>query len=80
MQSNKQFYYHQARIFGAAMFILISLVTGPLVGYLLGAYLVVKLSWPSYVLLICVGLGFLFALLEIVKIARFLLKKEDSPR
>jgi hypothetical protein len=60
MKSNKEFFYSQSRIFGAAMFIMLSLVTGPLAGYLLGAYLVVKFSWPAYVLFLCIGLGFLF--------------------
>lgn len=78
MQNNKQSFYGQARIFGAATFIILSLLTGPLAGYLLGAYLVVRFSWPQYVVLVCIGLGFIFAVYEIIKIAKFLLKKEEK--
>ena len=78
MQSNKQYFYSQARIFGAATFILLSLVIGPLAGYLIGAYLMFQFSLPQYVLFICIALGFASAIFEIIKIVKFLLKKEEK--
>lgn len=78
MQSDKKYFYSQARIFGAATFIVLSLVTGPLIGYVLGAYLVVKFSWPQYVLFVCIALGFFSAIFEVIKIVKFLLKKEEE--
>ncbi len=76
MQSNKEYFYSHARIFGAATFIVLSLVTGPLTGYVIGAFLVVKLSWPSYTPFIGAGLGFVFSITEVIKIVKFLMKKE----
>ena len=78
MESNKKYFYSQARIFGAATFIILSLVTGPLAGYFLGAYLVVKFFWPSYTVFICAGLGFSVSIVEVIKIVKFLLKKESK--
>ncbi|MFA6378576.1 MAG: hypothetical protein WCX16_02210 [Candidatus Omnitrophota bacterium] len=75
---DKKFFYNQARIFGASAFILLSLVTGPLAGYFLGDFLVQKFSWPAYVVFVCISIGFLSSIFEIVRIAKFLLKREAS--
>lgn len=76
MQSTKEYFYSYARIFGAAMFIVLSLVTGPLAGYIIGAFLTVKFSWPFYMPLIGAGLGFVISITEVIKMVKFLLKKE----
>ena len=73
---DKKFFYSYARIFGAAIFILLSLITGPLVGYFTGDYLVRTFFLPASILFICLGLGFLSSILEVVRIAKFLVKKE----
>lgn len=75
MQERK-FFYSQVRIFGASVFILLSLVTGPLAGYFAGDYLVKKFSWPGFVVFVLIGIGFLSSLFEVVRITKFLLKKE----
>ncbi len=76
--TDKHYFYSHIRIFGAATFILLSLVTGPLVGYFAGDYIVKRFSLPAYVVFICIGLGFLSSLFEILRIAKFLLKQEKQ--
>jgi len=76
--NQKKIFYSQIRIFGASIFILLSLVTGPLAGYFAGDYLATKFSLPAFFVFICIGVGFLSSIFEVVRIARFLLKREEQ--
>lgn len=77
MQDGKENFYSHARIFGASAFIVLSLVTGPLAGYIIGAFLTVKFSWPFYMPLIGAGLGLVVSITEVIKMVKFLMKKEN---
>lgn len=71
--------YARIRLAGLLSYIPLVLFTGPFVGYLAGDYLAKKLKAPAYVLLICIALGFLSSIIEIIRIIKLARKSENNP-
>jgi hypothetical protein len=77
VMDDKKAMYSQIRIFGSSMFILLALVSGPVAGYFVGDFAVKRFLAPAYIVFVFIGLGFLSSVFETVRIARFLIKKEQ---
>ncbi len=75
----KKEFYARIRLAGILSYIPLVLFTGPFVGYLAGDYLAKKLKAPTYVLLICIALGFLSSIIEIIRIIKLARKSENNP-
>ena len=75
----KKEFYARIRLAGLLSYIPLVLFTGPFVGYLAGDYLAKKLKAPTYVLLICIALGFLSSIIEIIRIIKLARKSENNP-
>lgn len=66
--------YRRLKLAGLLSFIPFVLVGAPLAGFLAGAFLVEKLSFPAFIQPLAIGLGLLAAILNVVKIIRLSLK------
>jgi len=66
--------YKLIRITGMISFIPIILAAGPLSGYVAGDYLEKRFSLSPYVILICIGLGSIASIIEVVKIIKRVLQ------
>ena len=75
----KKEFYARIRLAGILSYIPLVLFTGPFVGYLAGDYLAKKLKAPTSVLLICIALGFLSSIIEIIRIIKLARKSENNP-
>lgn len=71
-------FYGRIRTAGLLALIPIILATGPLGGYLIADILVNKFRLPGYLTVICVILGFIASVQEIVKIIRITLKSKEK--
>jgi hypothetical protein len=72
-------FYSRIRLAGLLSYIPLVLFTGPFVGYVAGDYLAKKLKLPAYVMLICIALGFLSSIIEIIRIIKLAKRSENSP-
>ncbi len=73
-------FYRWAKIGGLISFIPVALAAGPLAGYFLGEYLDKKFGFAPYLTLLCLTLGFVTSVMEIIKILRLIYntdKKSD---
>ena len=69
-------FYSRIRVAGLLAIIPIVLATGPLGGYLIADLVVEKLGFPHYTTVICVILGFIASIQEIIKIIRIAIKSK----
>jgi hypothetical protein len=76
--ANKEEHYKRIRIVGMISYIPIILAAGPFGGFFLGEYLTQSLKLPPYVMLICIGLGFITSIRETVRIIRLVIKINDK--
>jgi hypothetical protein len=70
--------YRNIKIVGLMTYVPVILAAGPLAGYVLGDYVQKKFVPSPFILLLCMGLGFLTGLVEIVRIIRLILKMEKK--
>jgi hypothetical protein len=70
--------YKWIRTAGLLSFIPFVLASGPLAGYFLGEFLVVRFSLAGYVLYISITMGFLASVAETIRIIKFALLSEDK--
>ncbi len=75
----KKEFYARIRLAGLLSYIPLVLFTGPFAGFLAGDYLVKKFKLPAYILLICIALGFLSSIIEIIRIIKLARKSENNP-
>ena len=76
--ADKQEFYSRIRILGIVLFIPIAVGIGPLAGFFAGLYLAKRFSLGSWVIFLCISLGFLSGLLETTRIIKFLLKEDKK--
>lgn len=69
----KEEFYKRIKIAGMISFIPLMLAAGPFIGYLAGDYLGKK-SGLAYVIFICIGIGFLVSITEVIRIIRLVTK------
>jgi hypothetical protein len=62
--------YSMIRLAGLLSYVPLVLFTGPFLGYLAGNYLAKRFGLPAYVMLICIAMGFLSSIIEIIRIIR----------
>ncbi len=70
--------YKKIRKTGFLLTIPFIMAAGPLTGYFIGDYLAHRFQWPSFVILLCMGFGFIAAIQEIIKIIRLTVKEDDK--
>lgn len=76
-------FYKLAKVWGLVSFIPVILAAGPLAGYSLGDYLEKKIGFSPYLSLLCMALGFVTSVREIIKILKLIDKtdrKSDRPK
>jgi len=66
--------YKGIKTVGFVSFIPFILAAGPLTGYFIGSFLQKRFNLSSWVVLISVGLGFLVAITEIIKILKAIIR------
>jgi uncharacterized membrane protein len=66
----KEDFYRKIKIIGFVTFIPCILAAGPLSGYFIGIFLREKFNLPFYVVFFGVGIGFLGAFMEVIKILK----------
>ncbi len=66
----KESLYQGIKVVGFVTFIPFILAAGPLTGFWVGDFLVKKFKFPDYLVLIGIGLGFLVAVIETIKILK----------
>lgn len=71
--------YKWIKIGGLLSFIPIIMATGPLAGFFLADYLEKKFNLPNFTSVICITIGFITSVAEIVKIIKLALKTEREP-
>jgi len=69
----KEELYKRLKVAGLISFIPLLLAVGPLAGYIVGDYLKNKFGL-EYLLFICIGLGFISSISEVIKIIRLVVK------
>lgn len=69
----KEEFYKQVKIWGMISFIPLMLAAGPVAGYLAGDYLKNKFG-SDYILFICVFIGFVVAIAEVIRIIKLVTK------
>lgn len=74
----KEDFYKRVKIAGMVAFIPIMLAAGPFAGYFTGDYLAKK-TGLSYIIYICIGLGFMASIMEIARIIRIVTKISGKP-
>lgn len=67
-------FYQGIKIIGFVTFIPFILAAGPLSGFWVGDFLVKKFRLPDYLVLVGIGLGFLVAVMEVIKILKAVIK------
>ena len=67
-------FYGRLRTAGLLAIIPIILVSGPLGGYLIADLLVKKLNFPGYAIAVCVTMGFITGVREVIKIIGMAIK------
>jgi len=72
----KQETYKWIKIGGMLSFLPIILAAGPLFGYFTGSFLKEKFGLPEYILFICIGIGFLASIKEVIRIIKIVSKIE----
>jgi len=72
-------FYKLAKVWGLISFIPVILAAGPLAGYFLGDYLEKKIGFAPYLSLLCMALGFVTSVREIIKILKFIDKTDKKP-
>ncbi len=70
----KQDLYKGIKTVGFVSFIPFILAAGPLSGYFIGLFLQQKLGLPDYTVFFAVGLGFLIAVSETVKLIKAIIR------
>jgi hypothetical protein len=70
--------YSRIRLAGILSYVPLVLFSGPFLGYLAGDYLVKRTGLPAYCLLICIALGSLSSIIEVVRIIRLAKKLSDK--
>jgi len=65
-------FYKLAKIWGLITFIPVILAAGPLAGYFLGDYLEKKIGFAPYPSLMCLALGFITSIREIIRILKLI--------
>jgi hypothetical protein len=70
----KKEFYKRIKIAGMVSFIPIILVTGPLAGYFIADFLGKKFGLAAYASLICIGIGLIVSIREVVRIIRMIYK------
>ena len=69
----KDEFYKRLKVWGMVSFIPMVLAAGPFAGYLAGDYLSRK-SGLGFVLYICIAVGFIASIVEVIKIIRLVTK------
>ncbi len=70
----KENLYQGIKIVGFITFIPFILAAGPLAGFWVGDFLEKKFNFPTYVVFIGIGVGFLVAVMELLKILKAVAK------
>ncbi|MDD5634409.1 MAG: hypothetical protein PHW46_03935 [Candidatus Omnitrophica bacterium] len=76
--AKKQEIYNWITAAGAISFIPIILVSGAIVGYLVGGYLEKKFALPAFVLPLSVGIGTVASMFEVARIINFISKLDNK--
>lgn len=71
-------FYRLAKVWGLISFIPAVLAAGPLAGYFLGDYLERKIGFAPYLSLLCLALGFVTSVREIIKILKLIHKTDEK--
>ncbi|MBI4706648.1 MAG: hypothetical protein HY761_01805 [Candidatus Omnitrophica bacterium] len=71
-------FYKSVKIAGMLLYIPLILAAGPLSGYFIGDYLVKKIHFPLFVLLVFIIAGFAAALMETIRIIKLALRVEGK--
>ena len=66
----KDEFYKRIKLAGLISFIPVVLITGPLAGFFFAKLIITEFKLSSYWLFICVSLGFITAVFEIIRIIR----------
>jgi hypothetical protein len=74
----KEDLYKRVKIAGMVFFIPVMLAAGPFAGYFAGDYLAKK-TGLAYILFICIGIGFMASIMEIIRIIRLVTKMAGKP-
>jgi hypothetical protein len=74
----KQEAYNRIKLFGVVLFIPLAVGIGPLLGFFTGVYLVKRFSLGTYVVFICITIGFLSGLFETIRIIKFMSKESKK--
>jgi len=72
-------FYKLAKVWGLISFIPVILAAGPLAGYFMGDYLEKKMGFAPYLSLLCMALGFVTSVREIIKILKLIDKTDRKP-
>jgi hypothetical protein len=70
----KEGLYKRIKVAGMVSFIPVVLAAGPIAGYVAGDYLQKKLGLPYYAAIICIGIGFIAGITEVIRIIRLVVK------
>ena len=73
-EEKKTEFYRLSKIWGLISFIPAMLAAGPLLGYFLGDYLEKKIGFAPYLSLLCMALGFIAGIIEVVKVLKIINK------
>ncbi|MDD4894366.1 MAG: hypothetical protein PHW54_03530 [Candidatus Omnitrophica bacterium] len=73
----KEELYKRIKVAGMISFIPVMLAAGPFMGYIAGDYLVKK-TGVGYILFVCIGIGFIASITEVIKIIRLVTKLTDK--
>jgi len=77
-KDKKTEFYKMAKIWGLVSFIPVILAAGPLAGYFLGDYLEKRIGFSPYLSLICLAIGFVTSVREIIKILKLIYRTNDD--
>ncbi|MDD5595861.1 MAG: hypothetical protein PHY94_06440 [Candidatus Omnitrophica bacterium] len=72
--------YQRIKIFGFLSYIPFILALGPLSGFFLGNVLEKQFRLPSYITLISCALGFIWAIIEVIRIIKRVIKIDEKSK
>jgi F0F1-type ATP synthase assembly protein I len=78
--NKKTEFYRLTKIWGLISFVPVVLAAGPLAGYFLGDYLEKEIGFAPYLSLVCLGLGFVTSIREIIKILKLVDKTDNKKK
>lgn len=70
--------YRWIKIVGMISFIPIILAAGPLTGYFVGDYLDKRFGWGLGAMLVCIGVGSVASITEVVRIIKLVVRIENK--